>query len=246
MTRPVWRRRTLPLLLGGVLGPILFVVVDLIGGITRPGYDPARHFVSVLSLGPGGWVQASNFVAAGLLIAAFGVGLRQVPGDGHRWVGWLITVEGLALVWSGLFAVDPQWGYPVWISAEAAANPTWHDRLHIVGGITASTALPMAIFLEARYAARAGASARASYAGASATIMLGCFLVALAIGGPRGASPFSGLFQRASIVGGFQWLVLFAVGHLRLASRQRTGAPSSATAREASTSATPRHETAAG
>ena len=36
-------------LAAGVLGPVLFVLVFLIEGATRPGYNPWRHFVSSIS-----------------------------------------------------------------------------------------------------------------------------------------------------------------------------------------------------
>lgn len=40
----------------GLLAGPIFVVSFLIQGVIRPGYDPLRHPVSALSLGPGGWV----------------------------------------------------------------------------------------------------------------------------------------------------------------------------------------------
>ena len=107
-------RATRWLLTCGVIGPVLFVVAFLIEGAIRPDYDPARVFVSQLSLGDEGWLQVANFVVSGLLIAAFAVGLRRVLASGlaSRWGPNLIGLVGLGLVISGIFVTDPALGYP--------------------------------------------------------------------------------------------------------------------------------------
>jgi hypothetical protein len=43
-------------------------MVFTIGGTLRAGYEPRRDFVSVLSLGPRGWVQMTNFILLGVLL----------------------------------------------------------------------------------------------------------------------------------------------------------------------------------
>ncbi|HEX6236677.1 MAG TPA: DUF998 domain-containing protein [Acidimicrobiales bacterium] len=55
-------RRTQLLVWGGAAGAVGFVMVFLVDGATRPGYSPARHPVSALSLGSRGWVQVTSFV----------------------------------------------------------------------------------------------------------------------------------------------------------------------------------------
>ena len=50
------------LLAGGVIGPVLFVLVFLVEGATRPGYSAWRNFVSQLSLSDQGWEQVANFL----------------------------------------------------------------------------------------------------------------------------------------------------------------------------------------
>ena len=61
----------------GVVGPILFIVVFLVEGAIRPGYDPIRHQVSYLSLGEGGWVQVLTFLVPGALVVWFATSLRS-------------------------------------------------------------------------------------------------------------------------------------------------------------------------
>lgn len=65
------------LLAGGVMGAALFVLVFTILAATRAQYDPVPHFISILSLGDGGWAQIANFVVGGVLIAGLGMALRR-------------------------------------------------------------------------------------------------------------------------------------------------------------------------
>ena len=59
----------------GAIGPLLFILVFLIEGVTRPGYSVWHDFVSDLSLGDQGWEQIGNFLVCGVLILCFAVGL---------------------------------------------------------------------------------------------------------------------------------------------------------------------------
>jgi hypothetical membrane protein len=89
------------LLTGGSIGPVLFVVVFLLEGATRPGYDPMRMHVSLLSLSDLGWQQIANFVVSGALILGGAAGLRRVltAGPGSRWGPILIGVAGVGMMW---------------------------------------------------------------------------------------------------------------------------------------------------
>jgi hypothetical protein len=68
------------LLVCGVIAGPLFIVGFLIEGALTPDYDPLRHPVSSLALGPFGWTQTANFMIAGLLTLAFAIGLIRLPG----------------------------------------------------------------------------------------------------------------------------------------------------------------------
>jgi Protein of unknown function (DUF998) len=77
---------TRALLACGVVAGPLVVAVAVLQALTRQGFDPSRHPLSLLRLGALGWIQITNFVVAGLLVVAFAVGLRRVlhPGRGAR------------------------------------------------------------------------------------------------------------------------------------------------------------------
>src|SRR5436309_14519996 len=93
------------LIAGGAIGPLLFIIVLLIEGATRPGYSAWHNYGSSLSLGPGGWMQIANFLVCGLLTLCFAIGLRQVfrTGKGAVWGPLLLGVFSVALIVPGLF-----------------------------------------------------------------------------------------------------------------------------------------------
>lgn len=59
---------------GVVAGPV-FVAVAAAQVLIRTGFDPARHPLSLLSLGDAGWVQITNFILAGVLFAVASIGM---------------------------------------------------------------------------------------------------------------------------------------------------------------------------
>jgi hypothetical membrane protein len=215
------------LLRAGIAGPVLFVVAILIEGATRSGYDPVRNYVSLLSLGDGGWQQSANFIASGVLIAAFGLGLRRIwrGRPSGRWTATLVTTVGLALVWSGFFAPDPSQGYPPGQQGLPAGaligiptSPTWHALLHFAGSVVVFVGLAAAGLLTARRGTRwQGPAARVwtICCVLTAAIVLGGWISALITSGGNDASPTAGLLQRVSIVAGMQWLVVTAAIELR-------------------------------
>ena len=57
-------RRQLWLTCGMAAGP-LYILVGIIQIAIRPGFDPTRHALSLLSNGDLGWIQVSNFLMTG-------------------------------------------------------------------------------------------------------------------------------------------------------------------------------------
>jgi hypothetical protein len=82
------RRTTTRALLGcGVAAGPVFLGLATVDGATRPDYDPLRHPISSLALGPRGRRQVGNFALSGALAVAGAVGLfAQRPGL-VRWGG---------------------------------------------------------------------------------------------------------------------------------------------------------------
>jgi hypothetical protein len=99
-TPQTWTRRLLAC--GVAAGPV-FVTVFLLEGGIRDGYRPLRHPVSSLALGQRGWIQAGNFVVAGMLFLAGAAGLARAgdPAAG-RAAPALIGAAGAGLIGSAV------------------------------------------------------------------------------------------------------------------------------------------------
>jgi hypothetical protein len=143
---------TRALLACGVVAGPLFIVVGLLQLLTRDGFDPSRHPLSLLSLGDLGWIQIANFVVAGLLFVASAVGMRRVlhPGRGATWGPLLIGVYGAGLIMGGVFVADPALGFPPGTPEGTPDQLSWHGAVHTVAPVLASLALIAACLVFAR------------------------------------------------------------------------------------------------
>jgi Protein of unknown function (DUF998) len=145
-------RRTRMLLACGVLAGPSFLVANLIQMTARDGLDPAAHPISMLSVGDLGWIQIANFVAGGLLFLAAAFGMRTAlrPGRASVWGPRLIGALGVALVWGGVFVVDPAYGFPPGTPPGAPDHASWHAMLHTIGPVVGFYAPVAACFVFAR------------------------------------------------------------------------------------------------
>jgi hypothetical protein len=195
------------LLACGVAGGPVFVAVFLIAGALRPGYDAAQVPVSLLTLGPGGWVQVANFLVFGMLTIAFAAGLRRT--GPYRTGATLLLLVGIGLLGSGLFRPDPGAGYP----PGTAATESWHGAVHgwcailFIGGLVAAC---LAL-------ARHGRRWWRWYGILSAILIAGFFVASLAVS-PQAADlagADGGLLERVAGVVGPVWMCVLAVRTLR-------------------------------
>jgi hypothetical protein len=128
----------------GVLAGPFYVVVGLVQGLTRTGYDFTRHDLSLLANGSLGWIQIANFVLSGLMTVAAAVGMHRSTGG---WAPRLVAGYGVGLVLAGAFVADPMNGFPAGTPAGAMS---WHSLLHVVVGAAAFVCLIAACFVFAR------------------------------------------------------------------------------------------------
>lgn len=200
------------LLWAGAVGPLLFVVVILIEGATRPGYNAWHTFGSLLSLGELGWMQITNFIVCGVLVLAFAIGLRQVlhSGKGAIWGPILLGLFGLLLIIAGIFITDPGQGYPVGVAP--LANPTGHGIIHALSGLAIFIVVPIAAFVMIRrFAGDPMWRGWALYSLLTGLVMIVSFFLSQL----PGASVLAGLLQRVGIIAGWFWVSLFALALLR-------------------------------
>jgi len=215
-----WLRR---LLWAGVVGPLLFIAVFLIEGLTRPGYSAWRHYVSQLATGPGGWVQVVNFLVCGTLVIAFAVGLRSATGSVAAPI--LLGLFGASLLVAGVFSTDPALGYP----PGAAQVHTTHGMIHGLAGLGAFSLLPATTFVMAAWFARRGSRRWMWYCIAVGVTMIAAFIASnvfatMDMSGTMPNAP-TGFFQRVAIIGGWTWMSMAALHLIRASSpdSQRSG-----------------------
>jgi len=156
---------TRALLAGGVLAGPLYILVALIQGFTRQGFDLSRHDVSLLSNGDLGWIQITNFLVTGLLVIAGAVGMQQAlpSGKARTWGPLLVGVYGLGLIGAGIYAADPAFGFPPGTPEGSPAAISLHGLMHFVSAAVGFFSLIAACFVFARRFAALGQRSWAAY-----------------------------------------------------------------------------------
>jgi hypothetical protein len=200
------------ILWAGVAAPILFTGIYLIGGAIRPGYDPMRHVVSLLSLGDGGWIQVASFIVNGALLVAFAVALRARLHDGPGAMAGpaAIGATGLGMVVAGVFSTQPLFGYPPGTPTGMATVVEPASVLHLIGALLLFVGLVVAAFVFARRFRQERASRLATVSLVAGVVVFVFF--GASSGGPSGQlfPEVSGLLQRISLVTGLGWVAAIA------------------------------------
>lgn len=157
--------RTRAMLMCGVVAGPVFAAATVIQSLSRSGFDPRRHPLSLLSLGDLGWVQIANFVLAGVLVLVSAVGVRTVlrPGRAARWGPILLAIYGGGLVWAGVFVTDPAFGFPAGTPDGGPVQLSWHGALHTLAPSVMNIALVAACVVFARRYASLGQRSWAAY-----------------------------------------------------------------------------------
>jgi hypothetical membrane protein len=208
-------RDTRALLLGGMIGPLLFIVVFLIEEAVRPGYSSWRYYVSQLGTGPGGWIQDVSFLECGITCLGFAFALRRLFRGGKAFLfgPLLLGVYALAMIAAGIFPTDPALGYPP--GAVPPVQPSSHGMVHGLAGAIVFTILPITCFVVTRrFIGNAAWRGWALYSFLAGAVMLvfGILSIAAAPLSATGQWPNApiGILQRVAIIVGFTWISLLA------------------------------------
>ena len=165
------------LLACGVIAGPLYIIVGLAQAFTREGFDLRRHALSMLSIGPQGWVQIANFVLTGALTTAAAAGMwRVLHPSGVTWAPLLLGLYGIGLVAAGIFVPDAALGFPPGTPAGPPAHMTTHGTMHFVAGGVGFLGLIAACLLFARQFARDGQTGWAIYSAATGVLFLAGFM----------------------------------------------------------------------
>jgi hypothetical membrane protein len=208
------------LIAGGAVGPLLFILVFLVEGATRPGYSAWHNFVSDLSQSDQGWMQIANFLICGVLMLCFALGLRQVlrSGKGAVWGPLLLGIFGLSLLIAGFFVTDPSLGY--YPPGTSSSTHTLHGTIHGANAPLAFGSLTIAIFVLARrFASNREWRGWTLYSLVTGILLVGSFIACLVVAvlDQNGLLPHSpaGLLERIAIIIGWAWIALLALRLLR-------------------------------
>ena len=173
---------------------LLFTLTYLIEGVTRTGYDAWQQAISLLSLGPGGFVQQVNFVIFGILMLCSAFGWRTVlkGGRAETWFPLLRGLAGLSLILVGIFSQDPVPGYP---PGAVMTATTFHAVIHVVFSFVTITSLAVSDFVIARrFAVEPRWQGWATYSVITGVLIIVFIAIFGAQNGNSGAT--AGLFER--------------------------------------------------
>lgn len=182
-----------------VVATALFVLVALVQGAVRPGYDAWHQSISALSLGPGGWVQDVAFVLLGIALLSTVTVWRRVLADGvgaHAYPV-LMALTGTSLIAAGWIPQDPAPGYDPELLGHTL--PTLTGLIHLglagVGALASSIGL---FVMATRFATLPDWSAWATSTRAIGVLTIVCVVV-YAVWSTQ-TSGLAGTFERMVII----------------------------------------------
>lgn len=205
------------LLAGGIVAGPLYILVGAIEMLVRPGFDPTRHDLSLMSNGDFGWVHIALLMATGLLTIAGAMGMRlgMRGSRGGTWGPLLVAIYGLGLVGAGIFIADPARGFPPGTPADAHTI-SWHGLMHFVsGGIGFLALIAACLVFGSRFAAFKQRR-WAAYSVATGTLFFAAFFGIASGSQQRGAvQTVVTLAFTVAVVLGWAWVSAMAVRLMR-------------------------------
>jgi hypothetical membrane protein len=189
------------LLLGAVVGIILYFVLDALAQSLPPHYSPLSQAESDLAVGPFGYIMAVNFVNRGVLSLLFLLGFSRAvkPSSGYRYGYYLVGLWALGSMVLAAFPTD------------VSGTPTLHGAIHLVVAIFAFLGGVFGELVLSRGLRNDPSLARlGNYCAVIATFAF-VSLAALFLGpgvAPRAFSGISGLVERVFIGLVLFWILL--------------------------------------
>ena len=188
--------------IGGVIGPILFAVLVVVGGILYDGYSHTSQKVSELG-GEGAEyaiLQNLNFIMLGILVIGFAYGLARILGPPHLGP-ILIAFFGISSsIANGLLPCDV-----------GCKGETTVGLLHNITGVAGFIAAIVGMFVLARrWSHDPRRQAHAPFTRAAASVAI-AGLVWFVVTQATDAQAFAGVAQRVFIGAFLLWISVTAV-----------------------------------
>jgi hypothetical membrane protein len=181
------------LVVGGLLGPALFVADWALLGATRPAYSPVDDAISRLAErgAPRRHLMTAGFVAYGIGLISYGVALRRAAAPGPAWVSSVGT--GVATLGVAAFPL----------------GPPRSDRAHAVFAVLSYMGLAALPTTMAPAQAAGGHPRRARLSVLTGATTAAALLTSATV------RPAHGLTQRIGVTVGDIWVMLSAAARLR-------------------------------
>ena len=189
------------LLAGGLVAPLFFAVVILAAAGQYAGYTHLTRAISELAAtdAPVPWIQTTNFIVTGGLLALFGFGLFRT--SGRWWGGLLIAVFGAAIVIQGMAPCDVGCNF-------VTTTGTVHNLTGLAGFVVAI----VAVWLHGQ---RAADGPYRRYSRASAAVALTGFVLWIAVAKIAAIPAANGSLQRLFVGALLLWCAVTAARKLR-------------------------------
>ena len=160
---------------GVLVGPF-YLTTGLIQAFVREGFALARHPLSLLANGPGGWVQTANFVLSGLMVVAAAVGFKRVLGPRSLVASGFLAAFGTSMIVAAVFRADPMDGFPPGTPLGPPTSISTMGLVHFLAGTLGFISLAVSCFAGARAMSRRNARSMARLSVlAGLAIILGFF-----------------------------------------------------------------------
>jgi len=190
---------------GVIVGPF-YLAIGVLQGLMRDGFDFAKHPLSVLANGSGGWIQTANFVLSGMMVIAAAVGLLRVPAPRLRAASWFLGAFGLSMIVAAVFPADAMDGFPVGTPVGPPTTISTTGMLHFMAGGLGFLSLAISALCAVRPLSRANVTSLARFSlFAGLAVLLGFFAPFLI---PAFESPVAGIWF--AVVVGWAWLAVLS------------------------------------
>ena len=198
---------------GVIVGPF-YLAVGVIQALVRDGFDLARHPLSVLANGPGGWIQTANFVLSGVMVLAAAVGFRRVLGPKARALSWFLGIFGASMLAAAVFPADPVDGFPIGTPEGFPTSISTAGLVHFIAGALGFTSLGVSCFFAARAMSRRNVRSLARLSLFSGLAILLGFFGGFALAGILPGT--AGIWF--AVVVGWAWLTVMSLHLYRVTS----------------------------
>jgi hypothetical protein len=196
----------------GMLAGPFYLALGVGQGLIRDGFSFARHPLSALANGPGGWVQTANLALSALMVLAAVVGIARVAAEGSRALRGALVVYALGMIAAAIFPTDPMDGFPPGTPLGVPTTISTTGLVHFIAGAVTFLAMAIACWAGARTMAKRGERELSRFS------LLAGFVVFLGFfGGAAFSSSVGGVAGIwVAVVMGWAWLALVSRYYYRV------------------------------